>query len=137
MHLPDLPDWFNERFTSFITDPNHFLRSMESGTVALHRTTVDAIPDMSIFEQSHEMVAKFFEERKLGNTHPLNEIKVVFLGDGEAGKSHTIARLMNDGGEPDYAVFDGKSTPGIVIRNKEYDPGGRKITVHYWDFGGQ
>ena len=68
---------------------------------------------------------------------PLNEIKVVFLGDGEAGKSHTIARLMNDGGEPDYAVFDSQSTPGIVIRNKEYDLGDRRITVHYWDFGGQ
>ena len=42
---------------------------------------------------------------------PLNEIKVVFLGDGGAGKSHTIARLMNDGGAPDHAVFDGESTP--------------------------
>lgn len=68
---------------------------------------------------------------------PLNEIKVVFLGDGGAGKSHTIARLMNDGGEPDRAASDGHATPGIVIRNKEYDLGDRTIRVHYWDFGGQ
>ena len=92
---------------------------------------------MSIFEQPYEMVVKWFEEFKLGRTQPLNEIKVVFLGDGEAGKSHTIARLMNNGGEPDHADFDGHSTPGIVIRNKEYDLRDRKIQVHYWDFGGQ
>lgn len=138
MHLSDLPDWIPERFNHFTDDPTDFeLYSMLSGIMAIGETTVDTIPDMSIFEQSHEMVAKFFEERKRGEVHPLNEIKVVFLGDGEAGKSHTIARLMNDGGTPDYATFDGQSTPGIVIRNKEYDLGDRKITVHYWDFGGQ
>ena len=93
--------------------------------------------DMSIFEQPYEMVVEWFEKRKQGQTHPLNEIKVVFLGDGEAGKSHTIARLMNDGDKPDPLIFDGQSTPGIVIRNKEYDLEGRKIQVHYWDFGGQ
>ena len=65
----------------------------------------------------------------------INEIKVVFLGDGEAGKSHTIARLLNDGGEP--LDFTGASTPGIVIRDKEYDINGRSIKVHFWDFGGQ
>ena len=138
MHLSDLPDWIPERFNHFTDDPTDFeLYSMLSGIMAIGETTVDSIPDMSIFDQSHEMVAKFFEERKRGNTHPLNEIKVVFLGDGEAGKSHTIARLMNDGGEPDYAVFNGQSTPGIVIRDKEYDLGDRTIRVHYWDFGGQ
>ena len=137
MHLSDLPDWVPERFKRFITDSRQLLMYPEIGTLTLFGTTIDTIPDMSIFEQPPAMVAKFFEERKRGNTHPLNEIKVVFLGDGEAGKSHTIARLMNDGGEPDHAVFDGQSTPGIVIRDKEYDLGDRTIRVHYWDFGGQ
>ena len=66
---------------------------------------------------------------------PLNEIKVVFLGDGEAGKSHIIARLLNDGQQA--KDFPGTSTPGIVIQNKTYDIGGRSIQVHFWDFGGQ
>jgi GTPase SAR1 family protein len=78
--------------------------------------------DLSIFEQPYEVVKKWFEDR---NKVPLNEIKVVFLGDGEAGKSHTIARLMNDGGDPiDYTD---QSTPGIVIKNKDYDLDGRKF----------
>lgn len=69
------------------------------------------------------------------NTVPLNELKVVFLGDGDSGKSHTIARLLNDGGDPlDYTD---QSTPGIVIKNKKYELDGQNIQIHYWDFGGQ
>ena len=60
---------------------------------------------------------------------------MVFLGDGEAGKSHTIARLMNDGGEP--IDYPDKSTPGIVIKHRNYEVNDRKFWVHYWDFGGQ
>ena len=108
----------------------------KGAVVSLVGTTIKGV-DMSIFEQPHEMILEWFENRNQNTLQTLNEIKVVFLGDGEAGKSHTIARLMNDGGDPDFAVFDGQSTPGIVIRNKEYDLGDRKIQIHYWDFGGQ
>ena len=104
--------------------------------VGLIRTTIEGV-DMSIFEQPYEMVVEWFENHVANTTRPLNEIKVVFLGDGEAGKTRTIARLMNDGGDPDHVIFDDQSTPGIVIRNKQYDLDDRKIQVHYWDFGGQ
>ena len=66
---------------------------------------------------------------------PLNELKIVFLGDGEAGKSHTIARLLQDGKQVND--FKNLSTPGIVIKDKFYTIGGKKIQVHFWDFGGQ
>ncbi len=66
---------------------------------------------------------------------PLNEVKIVFLGDGEAGKSHIIARLLKDGQQAND--FPYVSTPGIVIQNKIYDIGSRCVQVHFWDFGGQ
>ena len=66
---------------------------------------------------------------------PLNELKIVFLGDGEAGKSHTIARLLQDGQQVND--FKNSSTPGIVIKDKYYTINGKKIQVHFWDFGGQ
>ena len=135
--LRELPDWLPEIAEHFSLTPYERKNGNHKAIVHLYHTTVEDIKDMSIFEQPYELVVKWFEERKLGRTQPLNEIKVVFLGDGEAGKSHTIARLMNDGGDPDHQIFDGKSTPGIVIRNKKYDIGGRKVQVHYWDFGGQ
>ena len=134
MHLRDLPDWLPDIAEGFSLN-----YSIDSGRkkaiVDLDNTTVDTIPDMSIFDQPYEVVAEWFRKRSQGDVQTLNEIKVVFLGDGEAGKSHTIARLMNDGGDPiDYTD---QSTPGIVIKHREYDLDGRKIQVHYWDFGGQ
>lgn len=140
LHLKELPDWLPEIAMSFILDKDKgkYGYGYEYGDrkvkVYLQNTTVDGV-DMSIFLQSHRMILQWFKEREKGSTVPLNEIKVVFLGDGESGKSHTIARLMNDGGAPiDYT---NQSTPGIVIKNKKYDLGDRTIQVHYWDFGGQ
>jgi len=133
MELAELPDWLPEITERFTLNWNY--RSGEKkAVVSLEDTTVEGV-DMSIFEQPHEMVVKWFEERKKGDIQQLNEIKVVFLGDGEAGKSHTIARLMNDGGDP--VGYMDKSTPGIVIKHQKYERNGRKFRVHYWDFGGQ
>ena len=126
--LDTLPDWIIELNLPFI-------RSSRGGKgIILFGTEIKDMAD-SILDQPQEMIVQWFEERKKGNKVPLNEIKIVFLGDGEAGKSHTIARLLNDGGDPiDYT--DG-ATPGIVIKNKEYALDGRNIQVHFWDFGGQ
>ena len=134
MHLRDLPDCLPDIAEGFslssFREPGQ-----KKAFVNLHATTVDTIPDMYIFDQPYEVVAEWFRNRNLGQTRTLNEIKVVFLGDGESGKSHTIARLMNNGGDPiDYTD---QSTPGIVIKHREYDLDDRKIQVHYWDFGGQ
>lgn len=127
LSLNELPDWLPEMELDFHMKPS-------ASGISLWQTNVKDV-DMSIFEQPQEMIRQWFEARKKGNEVPLNEIKVVFLGDGEAGKSHTIARLLNDGGKPlDYTD---KATPGIVIKNKEYELDGRKIQVHFWDFGGQ
>ena len=133
LKLKELPDWLPEIAEEF-TLKLSFDDGHGKAIVSLYKTTVEGV-DMSIFEQPYEMVVEWFEKRKQGQTHPLNEIKVVFLGDGEAGKSHTIARLMNDGGDPiDYTD---KSTPGIVIKHRDYEVEDRKFRVHYWDFGGQ
>lgn len=130
MHLKDFPDWMPEIAEAFTLTYN-WSYGTEKAIVSLKDTTIDGV-DMSIFEQSYDMVVEWLQNHK---KVPLNEIKVVFLGDGEAGKSHTIARLINDGGTPvDYMD---QSTPGIVIKDKEYSHNGRNFCVHYWDFGGQ
>ena len=131
--LEELPEWLPELGLNFNVEYS------ETG-IGLEWTTVKNV-DMSIFERSHEYILQWFEERKKTKESqreelkPLNEVKVILLGDGEAGKSHTIARLLNDGVQVDK--FRSVSTPGIVIEDKTYDIGGREIKVHYWDFGGQ
>ena len=131
--LEELPEWLPELGLNF-----DMWGSLTG--INLSGTTVENV-DMSVFNRSQEYIWQWFEERKKlkesqeEKPKPLNELKVVFLGDGEAGKSHTIARLLNDGVQVEE--FRGVSTPGIVIEDKTYQIGDREIKVHYWDFGGQ
>lgn len=127
LELDELPDWLPELGLEFRTE------NVQEGII-LKDTHVQNV-DMSIFDQSQEMILQWFAQRRM-TPMPLNELKVVFLGDGEAGKTHTIARLLRDGERPED--LNNSATPGIDIRNKEYAlENGRRIRVHFWDFGGQ
>ena len=90
---------------------------------------------IEIFSQSRELIIEYYESVKSKSTSPINECKVVFLGDGGAGKSLIIDRLTNDGNISDD--FDGESTPGICISSQKYPIGNEEIELHFWDFGGQ
>ena len=88
---------------------------------------------IEIFSQSREVIVEYFKSLK--EEIPVNECKVVLLGDGGAGKTLMIERLMRDGETiPD---FDGESTPGICISSKKYRIRNEEIELHFWDFGGQ
>lgn len=134
LSLDDIPDWLTELNLDFTyCDDGINLRNtvVPGADMKLFTEQVD---DQS-FADYQKRVRQWFEDRKNEVPKPLNEIKVVFLGDGEAGKSHTIARLMNDGGEPEN--YDGQVTPGVAIHDKMYDIEGQQVQVHFWDFGGQ
>ena len=132
--LEGLPDWFPELRLDFTyCDDGINLRS----------TTVPGT-DMKLFSNQvndqdfavyQDLVHKWFEDRKNELPKPLNEIKVIFLGDGGAGKSHIIARVLQDGRQTDD--FRDVSSPGITIQDKNYTMGSREVKVHFWDFGGQ
>lgn len=62
---------------------------------------------------------------------PLNRVRTIFIGDGEAGKTSLI-RVLN--GEPVVEGIEAK-TPGIAIR--EWNVPGTPIIASFWDFGGQ
>ena len=138
LKLTKLPDWLPELGLPFT-------REEHGSGILLYNTTIEGV-DMSIFDQSQEAILQWFEEQKnkrlaaengkvIEEDKPLNELKVVFLGDGGAGKSHTIARLLRDGEQS--KDFPNISTPGIVIKDKLYQFGDKEVKVHYWDFGGQ
>ncbi len=133
--LDELPNWLPE-FASHFDVGQTYLGSirLDRCTITMIDTTIDGV-DMSIFARPYHLVVEWFEKRMRGESHSLNEIKVVFLGDGKAGKSHTIARLMTNGGAP--VGYVDVRTPGIVIKDIDYRVAGRDATLHLWDFGGQ
>ena len=126
--LAELPYWLPELGLDIGTKSSNAIR--------LDGTTVENV-NMSIFTRSQEMIRDWFDAQKEAREgKPLNEIKVVFLGDGSTGKSLTVARLLKNGALP--SNFNGDATPGIAIEDRSYDlPDGRNVQVHFWDFGGQ
>jgi internalin A len=63
---------------------------------------------------------------------PLNQVKVLLVGDGAAGKTSLVKRLL---GEAFNQHED--TTHGISIRGWEVEAGGQPVKVNIWDFGGQ
>ncbi|MCX6584250.1 MAG: GTP-binding protein [Candidatus Aminicenantes bacterium] len=63
---------------------------------------------------------------------PLHEAKIIFVGNGDVGKTSLVNRLK-------FNRFDEKEsqTNGIVIEDWQLHRGMAKIKLHLWDFGGQ
>ena len=65
-------------------------------------------------------------------TRPLNEAKLILVGQGAVGKTSIVKRMLD-------GVFDPKEdmTKGIEIRRWQIQADSRRIKLNIWDFGGQ
>ena len=69
---------------------------------------------------------------------PLRECKVIVLGDGGVGKSYTILRIHNGGKkESENEPYKTEETHGVKIEDFHTEIDHKKVTIHFWDFGGQ
>ncbi len=98
--------------------------------IILYDTTLSE-QDVFIFVKHPELIPSLYEDQVT-----LRECKVIFLGDGESGKSYTIARFLNEGKKetPEHPYVTSK-TPGVEI--KDYHVKRENFDIHFWDFGGQ
>lgn len=82
---------------------------------------------------SAKSILDFYFDREQGNTRPLNEVKVILVGRGSAGKTCTGRALR---GLPFRSEED--PTPGIALFDCQI-AGGKcgPVTAHLWDFAGQ
>ena len=87
---------------------------------------------ISLFYQPRELIQKYYDLEKA----ELKESKVIFMGDGGAGKSYTIQRIMNNGR---LLENDTDVTHDISIEhwNNSDDLVDYDGTIDFWDFGGQ
>jgi len=86
------------------------------------------IPESTIAAGTPAMLA-YLQAETLVN---LAEARVLFLGEGGAGKTSLIRCLH---GEPIRA--EEPATPRVEIRQQPHLIGDEEVNVHYWDFGGQ
>ena len=82
---------------------------------------------------SAKSILDFYFGRQTGQTRPLNEVKLILVGRGGAGKTCTVRALR------DLPFRDGEeSTPGIALCDWTMDGcTGEPVTAHVWDFAGQ
>ncbi len=77
-------------------------------------------------------IVEYYFDYLTEQTRPLNEIKLVLVGQGSVGKTSLVNRLLHDAYDPD----EGK-TEGIDIQSWELESDGSQVRVNVWDFGGQ
>jgi len=88
-------------------------------------------PSIEIIKQGAKAIKAYFDSLK-DKELPLNEVKVLLVGNGGSGKTSLIKRIFSK----DYDKNESK-TDGIKISDWEIEIGDKKIVVHFWDFGGQ
>lgn len=95
----------------------------------------NGVPE-EVFElEPQEMIRTILEIQKAneaGTSRPLHEAKVIFIGDGEVGKTSLIKILTTGSYDPKE-----HKTDGIDIYDWEITEGKDTIDTHIWDFGGQ
>ncbi len=109
-------DWFQGRIDGVPTD-KQFLEAVAN------------LPDEILAQEPAQINA--YLKNLCQTERPLNRVRVIFLGYGEAGKTSLI-RALNG---LDVVAGKEQMTPGIDISTWQVP--GTEIIAHFWDFGGQ
>ena len=100
--------------------------------VHLHQTTLTKQP-ISLFFQPRELIEAYYDAPK----RTISDVKVIFLGHGDVGKTHTIQRILHDDAmETPEVPYTTGTTHGIIITEHTPKDCGN-LHIHFWDFGGQ
>ncbi|WP_230968440.1 COR domain-containing protein, partial [Nostoc sp. WHI] len=81
---------------------------------------------------SVEDIFNYLRLLRSGDVRPLNEAKLLLIGQGSVGKTSLIKRLMHDEYDKNQAQTDGLNveTWNVPVNSKD-------IRLNVWDFGGQ
>ena len=89
---------------------------------------------ISLFYQKRELIEQYFSEEKVS----VNSAKIIFLGDGEVGKTYTLKRLLNQGKKAiNENMYPTQTTHGVLIKPYSVNDGDENYGIKLWDFGGQ
>lgn len=89
-----------------------------------------ASPPIEVIEQGDEAVKQYIGS--LDNVRPLNQAKILLVGDGGSGKTSLVKKIFDQ-------KFDAieEQTHGINIQKRIFKIEEEEITANFWDFGGQ
>lgn len=126
LKLNSIPESLLDLNLEFISENSDCQQGILINGVTLEEQAIE------IFSQDRETIRSYYRYQ---NNVPINECKVIFLGDTEAGKTLSINRLLHNGEK--LLNFNGSFTPGLEISFGLAKLDNKDITVNYWDFGSQ
>ena len=79
-----------------------------------------------------DAIISYYLQHLIGQKRPLNEAKMLLVGQGSVGKTSLARRLIEDCFDP----YENK-TEGIDIQRWQVAVNGQSTQLNVWDFGGQ
>jgi small GTP-binding protein len=89
-------------------------------------------PPVEIVKQGRQAIVDYYAALEEEPDRPLNESKLILIGDGGAGKTSLMKRLLG----LDFNQQESQ-THGINIKTFTLSHNDNDIKLHCWDFGGQ
>lgn len=90
------------------------------------------VPPLEILRKGSQAIKNYFQSLKKGYNLQLNELKVLLVGDGGAGKTSLVKQLLGQ-----YFDEEEARTHGINIDSWTFKSDKTEIKARIWDFGGQ
>ena len=142
LNLLSLPNNKIEELPSWITDFNmeiNYEDGNQNGLITLGANPLKS-PPSEIVKKGKEAVINYFKSLEGKNKVKLNEVKVLLVGEGMAGKTSFLKQLKGLPFNKDESQTHGinvdtlqpKNIPGFNSSNSIKD-----CQLHFWDFGGQ
>ena len=119
--------------TELITLPPEISKLTNLTKLNLKGNQLQIPPEILSRTDEPATIINYYLQHKRGQTKPLNEAKMLLVGQGSVGKTSLVKRLLKDEFDP----HEGK-TEGIEIEEwGEIMIDDQKIRLNVWDFGGQ
>lgn len=96
------------------------------------------IPSEIAAQYNHaQAILDYLRQQQAESTYPLNEAKLILIGQGGVGKTSLVKRLMGKGFDEEENQTEGINIETWSLEVNRQQQGIIPITLNIWDFGGQ
>jgi internalin A len=92
------------------------------------------IPPLEFIRMGNETILEYFDDAKKFGTQPINECKLIFIGDGSVGKTSLMKRLVSNDFNDEESTTHGINK---IAWEEICNLNGAPVKINLWDFGGQ
>ncbi|KOR30146.1 hypothetical protein TI04_06910 [Achromatium sp. WMS2] len=90
------------------------------------------IPPVEIVKQGRQAIIDYYAALEQ-QQQPVHEAKLILIGDGAAGKTSLMKRLLGQAFDPQESQTHGININTLTLLDQQQN----EIKLHCWDFGGQ